>query len=102
MLDYLQTTNTLKIPDQNLMLYAVVNYEINTSDFQNIFAWLIFKMVHLPASKFSNRMITPGLNGARSKTGVVSMFPPPLIMKECKKAKKYLSGTKVSRDGELK
>ena len=84
MSDHLQTTNTLNISDQTLTLYAVVvilydgypRYHQHTNDFQNIFPRLIFNIFHLPVFKFSNRMITFGLNNGRSKTGVVNMFTP--------------------------
>ena len=36
---------------------------------KTIFPWFIFLKVYLSVSKFSNRMITPGLNNGRSETG---------------------------------
>ena len=95
MLGHLQNTNTLNISDQNLMLYVVVvrlcdGYPQHTSDFQNIFAWLIFKIFHLPVYKFSNRMISSGLNNGRSKTGAVNV-QSLLIMKEWKKRLRNIS-----------
>ena len=52
---HFQTTNTLKISDQNLLLYAVVvrlfdgnpRYHQHTSDFQSIFARLIKYFIYI-------------------------------------------------------
>ena len=41
------------------------------------FSWRISKKVYLPVSKFSNRMITSGLNNGRLNTSDVNMSTPP-------------------------
>ena len=65
-------------------------------------------MVDLPASKFSDRMVTLGLNNGQSNL-VLSTCPLPLSHEIMQKASNYRSGAKVSaqgsctnRDGELK
>ena len=55
-------------------------------------------MVHLPASKFSGRMVTSGLNNGRSKTVVVNMSLS-LSHERMQKASKYRFGAKVSAQG---
>ena len=55
------------------------NYSRNhecKKDFKNV-SWLISEKVYLPLCKFSNRMMTSGLNNGQSKTGVVNMSTPP-------------------------
>ena len=52
------------------------NFE-HKKDFQKYFSSLIFETVYLPVAKFSNGIITSGLNNGRSKTNVVNMFTLP-------------------------
>ena len=46
-------------------------------DFQKNFPWEIFEKIFLPLCKFSNRMMTSGLNNGRSEIGIVNMSTLP-------------------------
>ena len=83
-----QTTNTLKVSDQNLILRRLCTIEdyvaftpvtTNTREISKIFAWLIFKKVYLAVFKFANRIIKSLLNNGQSIARVVNMSTPLLL-----------------------